>query len=470
MIQPVILCGGDGTRLWPASRKALPKQFMPLGNSTLYMNTLKRAAQLPGSLPPVILCNNELRFLAAAQAEQAGLSLRACSLILEPVGRNTAPAVTVAALHTQKDDPVLLVLPSDHDLPDSQTLAEAVLAGLEQARQGKLVTFGIVPDKPETGYGYIRKGQALQDGGFSVEAFVEKPDAQKAGEFLRSGNYFWNSGMFMFKASCLLEEMGKYAPEIVSTCAFAYKQAKRDLDFLRLDKDGFEDCPANSLDYAVMEHTDKAVVAPLKGRWSDLGSWESLYATGRLDEKGNNITGDVLALDSEGSFFMAQSRLLAAVGLKDMVVVETPDAVLVMPKARSQEVKALVARLREAGRKEVDQHTVAYRPWGSFECAALGDRFQVKRIIVQPGQRLSLQKHFHRAEHWVVVRGTALIAMDGEDRLLREDQSTYIPVGAVHRLENPGKVPLEIIEIQTGGYLGEDDIVRFEDSYGRSEE
>ncbi len=473
MLQPVILCGGDGTRLWPASRKALPKQFMPLMGSTLFKDTIKRTCMLQNSHLPLVLCNVAHRFLAAVQLQEAEESfggaaalVQPARILLEPVGKNTAPAITMAALHTKAQDPVLLVLPADHSIADMAALQQAVNLGQKLAEDGKLVTFGVVPTRPETGYGYIRRGHALGDG-YHVDSFVEKPSEQKAVEYLTSGDYFWNSGMFMFKASVFLQELACYAPQILQACEKAYAKTTKDLDFLRIGLEDFSSCPADSVDYALMEHTDKAAVVPLCGDWSDLGSWQSLYEVGQMDECHNVCLGDTLTTDCSNSFFFSQSRLLAAVGVNDLVVVETPDAVMVATKERSQEVKKLVSSLKKLGRTEAEEHARVYRPWGSYESLIKGERFQVKRIVVLPAQRLSLQKHFHRAEHWVVVRGSALVLVGENESLLIENQSTYIPTGAVHRLENPGKVPLEIIEIQTGSYLGEDDIVRLEDIYGR---
>ncbi len=489
MIQPVILCGGDGTRLWPASRKAMPKQFMPLHGSTLFIGTVRRALALPGTAQPLILCNQEHRFLAAMQLHKAGAArpgpagsgaaakpsapsagiyaVPPGSILLEPVGRNTAPAIAAASLYLAGQDPVMLVLPSDQHIADADALAKAVAAGLPSAEAGCLVTFGIVPTRPETGYGYIRRGQELDKGVHAVDAFVEKPDAARAAVFAADGEHYWNSGIFLFRPSAYLRELALYAPEILAACEKAYAARTEDLDFIRLDADEFAASPSDSIDYAVMERTSRARVVPLPVEWSDLGSWQSLYALETLDKSGNALVGDVLAADCEGSFLLSHSRLVAGVGLTDMVVVETPDAVMVAPKDRSQEVKKIVETLKAAGRGEAAQHARVYRPWGSYESLVTGGRFQVKSIIVEPGQRLSLQRHYHRAEHWVVVRGAALVTVNGEERLLGEDQSTYIPVGGLHRLENPGKVPLELIEIQTGGYLGEDDIVRLEDVYGR---
>ncbi len=469
MIQPVIICGGDGTRLWPASRRGLPKQFMPLHGSTLFRGTLARARILAPQAEPLVVCNREHRFLAAAQMQEEGLrpGPERAAVILEPIGRNTAPAVVVTALFREAEDALLLVLPSDHRIADPRPLAEALRTALPAAENGRIVTFGIVPDRPETGYGYIKQGAATASGAFAVERFVEKPDAASAQTFLNSGGYLWNSGMFLAKASTLIQEFETHAPDILQACRAALATRRIDLDFIRLGEEAFTACRAESLDYAVMERTERAVVVPLPALWSDLGSWDSLYETEAKDAAGNALVGDVTAEDCSGTLIMAHSRLVAALGLADMVIVETPDAVLAAPRERCQEIKKLVSTMLAADRRELLEHAEVHRPWGSFQGIALGDRFQVKRIIVAPGKRLSLQKHHHRAEHWVVVRGTAKVTLDDRVMLVHEDQSTYIPIGGTHRLENPGKIPLELIEIQTGSYLGEDDIVRLDDVYGR---
>ena len=471
MILPVILCGGDGTRLWPASRKGLPKQFMPLHGSTLFRDTLARARFLAPDAAPLVLCNREHRFLAAAQMQEENLQPgpNKAAVILEPVGRNTAPAIISVALFMEADDPTLLILPSDHRIVDPEPLRIALASSLSAVQDRRIVTFGIIPNTPETGYGYIKRGTALSLDIFEVERFVEKPDSVTAQGFLDSGDYFWNSGMFLAKASTLIREFETHAPDILEACRAALETRRIDLDFIRLGEEAFASCRSESLDYAIMEHTAHAAVAPLPVIWSDLGSWNSLYEVESKDPAGNALVGDLTAEDCTGTFILAQSRLTAAVGLRDMVVVETADAVLVAPRERSQEVKGIAAALLKAGRKEPLEHAVVHRPWGSFQGIALADRFQVKRIIVGPGKRLSLQKHHHRAEHWVVVRGTAKVVIDDKEILVHEDQSTYIPIGGVHRLENPGKIPLELIEIQTGSYLGEDDIVRLDDLYGRVE-
>lgn len=477
LVYPVILCGGDGTRLWPASRKALPKQFMPYGDTTLFQKTLVRAFALAENCQPLILCNENHRFMVANQIQKVmgelrrknpSMKFRDPEIMLEPVGRNTAPAIALAALHHEENDPLLLVMPSDHELKDLEPLLEAVLGGQEAAEDDYLVTFGVEPLVPETGYGYIHKGKQIgKTRNFKVQKFVEKPDEKNAENFLASGEYFWNSGMFLLKASVFLNELEKFAPEILQACTRAYAKKDSDLDFIRIDHESFSHCPPNSIDYTVMEHTDRVAVAPLRGHWSDLGSWDSFHEASSLDPNGNAKVGDVYTQACANSYFMSQSRLVTGLGLKNIVVVETPDAVMVADKDSCQDIKSIVEGLKKLGRPEAELHARVYRPWGSYESLITGDRFQVKRIIVNPKGQLSLQRHFHRAEHWVVVRGTAKVHVDGEDMLLSEDQSTYIPLGKIHRLENPGLLPLEIIEIQTGSYVGEDDIERLEDKYGR---
>jgi len=471
MMVPVILSGGAGTRLWPLSREAYPKQFIPLLNEdSLLQATVRRLDGLTGCAAPVFVCNDQHRFLVAEQLRQLGVTPGA--IMLEPAARNTAPAVACAALHAGGDDTLLLVLPADHVIVDAAAFRAAVVAARLHAMAGHLVTFGIVPDQPETGYGYIRKGDPVRSGNntscFRVAEFVEKPDVETARHYLASGAYYWNSGMFMFRADAYLRELEHHAPAILSACRQACVAAESDLDFLRLGGDAFSACPADSIDYAVMEKTEGAVVVPLDVGWSDLGSWSALYAAGQPDADGNVVRGDVLMHDVHNCYLHSEDRLLAAVGLVDHVVVETADAVLVAPKSRVQEVKQIVEQLKAQKRSEHVFHSRVYRPWGSYQDIDVSDRFRAKRITVNPGASLSLQLHHHRAEHWVVVHGTARIVRDGEVMTLKEDESTYIPVGMKHRLENPGKTPLEIIEVQTGDYLGEDDIVRFDDIYGRA--
>lgn len=470
-ILPVILSGGSGSRLWPLSRSLYPKQFVDMGGSTLFETTLKRAARLPGSLPPLVVCNNEHRFLAAELLHR--LDLGRSRILLEQVGRNTAPAVAAAASAAMAEyaDPLLLVLSSDHHIEPYAEFEAAALRAVPAAQAGQLVTFGVNPYEPATGYGYIIRGMELESelgpDVFRIERFVEKPDQSKAVELLQSGNCYWNSGMFMFRASAILAELERFAPEVCAAASAAWRNSRQDLDFVRLEPEAFGRSPSISLDYAVMEHTDKACVTPLKARWDDLGSWESFDAAAEHDASGNCKVGDVLLRDSENSYLHSTSRLLAGIGLRDMVVVETSDAVLVMPKGRGQEVKNLLENLKTACRPETERHLKVFRPWGSYETLAQGATFQVKRIIVKPGASLSLQLHNHRAEHWVVVSGRAKVTLGEEEKIMLANTSAYIPFGTRHRLSNPDHVPLEIIEIQSGPYLGEDDIVRFEDNFGR---
>jgi mannose-1-phosphate guanylyltransferase/mannose-6-phosphate isomerase len=494
MLIPVILSGGSGTRLWPLSRELYPKQLLPLvGERTMLQETATRLEGLAGLAAPVVVCNESHRFMVAEQLREAGAEAQ--SIVLEPVGRNTAPAVAVAALvalekaaaavqgpggrrmarragdappplPTGTPDPLLLVLPADHVIRDVETFRAAVTAGRAAAAAGRLVTFGVVPDRAETGYGYIRRERGAGPA-YAVAEFVEKPDATTAERYVASGDYFWNSGMFMFRAQRYLEELHRHAPAILAACERAVAAATRDLDFTRLPAAEFTACPGDSIDYAVMEKTDAAVVVPLDAGWSDVGSWSALADALPTDAAGNVTSGDVLAEDAEGCYLHSTSRLVAAVGLQDHVVVETKDAVLVAPRDRVQDVKQLVARLKEQGRYETSLHREVFRPWGSYDSVDSGERFQVKRLVVKPGASMSLQLHHHRAEHWIVVSGTARITRGEEVFLLGENESTYIPMGTKHRIENPGKVELHIIEVQSGTYLGEDDIVRFEDRYGR---
>lgn len=464
-IQPVILSGGSGTRLWPLSREAYPKQFLPLaGELTMLQATWQRIAPL-AARGPLVIANEEHRFVAAEQLQQVGAEPAA--IILEPVGRNTAPAIAVAALEATRDgaDALLLVLPSDHVITDEAAFRSAVQAAAGAAEAGKLVTFGIVPTGPETGYGYIKAadGQGLR----AVERFVEKPDLDTATGYVASGQYYWNSGMFLFKASRYLQELERFQPAMLAGSRQAWQQARRDADFTRLDKDAFTAVPSDSIDYAVMEKTADAVVIPLDAGWNDVGSWTALRDVSQQDGDGNAHQGDVIAIDCRNTYAYAQ-RLVALVGLDDVILVETDDAVLVGKADRMQEVKTVVAQLKAEGRSEATWHRKVYRPWGAYDSIDNGERFQVKRITVKPGGTLSLQMHHHRAEHWIVVSGTAEVTRGNEVILLSENQSTYIPLGVTHRLRNPGKLPLELIEVQSGSYLGEDDIVRFEDTYGRS--
>ncbi len=465
-LTPVVLSGGAGTRLWPLSRELYPKQLLRLtGEYTMLQETVRRLAGLRVTAP-IVVCNDAHRFIVAEQLR--AIDAPAQSIVLEPVGRNTAPAIALAALAALAGDEhaLLLVLPADHVIRAVPAFHAAVQVAAAAARSGQLVTFGVVPHAPETGYGYIQRGAALANG-WRIARFVEKPERSKAEEFLASGGYYWNSGMFVFGARQYLEELRRLAPDIATACEQAFASAQRDLDFTRIDATAFAGCRSESIDYAVMERTGNAVVVPLDAGWSDVGSWSSLHAACTPDANGNVIRGDVLAEETHDSYLHAESRLVAVVGLNDHVVVETKDAVLVAPRDRVQDVKALVARIKQDGRSEHLLHREVFRPWGSYDSLDSGERFQVKRLTVRPGGVLSLQLHHHRAEHWVVVSGTARITRGEEVFLLEENQSTYIPIGVRHRIENPGKVPLHIIEVQSGGYLGEDDIVRFEDQYGR---
>jgi len=465
-VVPVLLSGGSGTRLWPLSRGGYPKQFLPLtGEKSLLQETWLRVAALPGAAAPIAVCNESHRFMVAEQLRE--VDAQPAAVVLEPVARNTAPAIAAAALVASEGgaDPILLVLPSDHLVADSAGFRNAVAAALPAAAAGKLVTFGIVPSGPETGFGYIKAGAG--EGVRPVERFVEKPDRSTAERYVASGEYFWNSGMFLFRASCFLDELGRHAPAMLEQCRKAVAAARRDADFLRLDRGAFEASPSDSIDYAVMEKTSDAAVLPIEVGWSDVGSFSALWEVAERDADGNAHHGDVIAIDCRDTYAHGK-RLMALIGLEDVIVVDTDDALLVAHKDQVQKVKAVVDRLKRDGRGEAELHRKVYRPWGNYDSIDQAERFQVKRITVKPGAQLSLQMHHHRAEHWVVVSGTARVTCDDRVFMLTENQSTYIPLGSRHRLENPGKVPLELIEVQSGSYLGEDDIVRFEDVYGRS--
>jgi mannose-1-phosphate guanylyltransferase len=467
MLLPIVLAGGSGSRLWPLSRELYPKQFHALaGDFTLLQETVKRLDGLDCA-DPLVICNEEHRFIAAEQLRL--ISRGDATIVLEPAGRNTAPAIALAALYASRsgDDPLLLVLAADHLIRDVGRFHESVRKAAKLAGEGKLVTFGVVPERPETGYGYIHRGVALGENGFVIERFEEKPDREKAEAYVADGGYYWNSGMFLFRAGAFLEELKRYQPEILEACVAAMDGAEQDMDFVRVDAEKFRACPANSVDYAVMEKTASAAMVPLDAGWNDIGSWSALWDVHERDGEGNALAGDVIALDSRNNFVRAESRLVAAVGVDDLVVVETKDAVLVAHKDHVQDVKEVVDRIRKLGRNEHVNHREVYRPWGHYDSIDFGDRDQVKRITVKPGAKLSLQMHHHRAEHWVVVRGTAKVQKGDQVIMLGENQSTYIPLGEVHALENPGNIPLELIEVQSGSYLGEDDIVRFEDRYGR---
>jgi len=468
-MQPVVLAGGAGSRLWPKSRVALPKQFLSLTSTeTMLQDTLARLDGTDVSTP-IVICNEAHRFLVAEQLRQTNVMHG--GIILEPVGRNTAPAIALAALHALKndDDALLLVLAADHLIQDLSKFHQAIEVAQSLATQGKLVTFGIVPDEPHIGYGYIKSGSELE-GGYTVAEFVEKPNLVTATQYVDSGEYFWNSGMFMFKASVYLQELKKYAPAIFTACENAIETETNDLDFIRIDTDLFSASPDDSIDYAVMEKTEHAAMVTLNAGWSDVGSWSSLWETTKdKDTNGNAITGDVMLENVSNSYVNAEERLVAVVGLDDVVVVETKDAVLVANMDKVQDIKSIVTQLKSEKRPEFEFHREVYRPWGKYDNIDSGSRFKVKRITVKPGGKLSVQMHRHRAEHWVVVSGTANVVIDDKKTMLVENQSTYIPVGSVHSLENPGKIPLELIEVQSGTYLGEDDIVRFSDHYGRTQ-
>ncbi len=468
-ITPVILSGGSGTRLWPLSRKMYPKQFINLhGCMTMLQETVTRLDGLEINTP-IVVCNEDHRFIVAEQMRQTGIEHP--QIILEPEGKNTAPAIALAAYHdlaVNGQDSILLVLAADHIIEDQQAFQRAILQAAASAQKGALVTFGIVPVRPETGYGYIRFEKADGESVYKVEGFVEKPDADTASTYLQAGNYLWNSGMFMFTSTQYLQELAAHQPSIAEVTKASMQDASTDLDFIRLNAEVFANCPSDSIDYAVMEKTQHAMVVPLDAGWNDIGSWSSLWDVNEKDEQGNSTHGDVMLFDAHNNLAMSESRLLTAVGVDDLIIVETKDAVMVASKDKSQEVKQIVDRLKKENREESNFHRVVYRPWGHFDSVEEGDRFKVKRITVKPGAKLSLQMHHHRSEHWIVVSGTAKVQRGDEEILLTENESTYLHVGQTHSLENPGKLPLELIEIQTGSYLGEDDIVRFEDKYGRN--
>ncbi|MEH6454242.1 MAG: mannose-1-phosphate guanylyltransferase/mannose-6-phosphate isomerase [Psychromonas sp.] len=470
MITPVIMAGGTGSRLWPLSRELYPKQFLTVtGNESMLQQTVERLSGIEHTAA-VLICHEEHRFIAA---EQMRLSDYAHGgIILEPVGRNTAPAIALAALQAvnnavDDEEPVLLVLAADHIIENNEAFKDSVEKALPFAENGQLVTFGIVPTAPETGYGYIKLGK--QDGdAFFVSEFVEKPDLATAEEYLASGSYYWNSGMFLFKASRYLEELAKFAPEMLDVCKRAIAVPLQDLEFIRVDKAIFATCPDDSIDYAVMEKSQDVVVVPMEAGWSDAGTFSALWEVSAKDENQNAVKGDVIAVDSTNNYIYAENKLVSTVGVDNLVIIETKDAILVASKNKVQNVKKIVNKLKEAGRTEHKLHREVYRPWGKYDSIDVGKRDLVKRITVKPGGKLSIQKHHHRSEHWIVVSGTASVLIGDKTILVTENESTYIPLGTIHALENPGKIPLEMIEIQTGSYLGEDDIVRFKDRYGRA--
>lgn len=466
-ILPVVMAGGSGTRLWPLSRSLYPKQFLSLiDDYTLLQSTLLRLDNLDCS-KPLIISNNEHRFIVAEQLRQAGLS--DFDIILEPVGRNTAPAIALAAIHALKnnDDPVMMVLAADHVIQNVDAFCNSVNLAFTQAVEGKMVTFGIVPSRAETGYGYIRQGEAVEQSVYKVDAFVEKPDQATAEEYLRDGGYLWNSGMFMFRASVYLKELEQFRPDILEACKLAMSGASVDLDFIRINEDAFISCPDDSVDYAVMERTHHSVVVPMDAQWCDVGSWSSLWDISNKDSNGNVTHGDVIYHNSSNNYVYAENSLVATIGADDLVIVQTKDALLIAKQDQVQDIKKVVDVLKRENRSEHVAHREEYRPWGRYDSVDQGVRYQVKRITVKPGERISTQMHYHRAEHWVVVAGTAKVTCGDKVFLIAENESTFIPVGVTHTLENPGKVPLEVIEIQSGAYLGSDDIVRFDDKYGR---
>jgi mannose-1-phosphate guanylyltransferase/mannose-6-phosphate isomerase len=467
-IMPVILAGGAGTRLWPQSRTLRPKQFLELvGSKSMLQNTLLRLESIPNVLPPIVICNEEHRFIVAEQMRKVGVSDG--TIILEPCARDTAPAIAIASFVAKSiaGNIRLLVLAADHDIKNVDAFVDAVDKAAVHSEKGNILTFGIVPKSAHTGYGYIHTESSATDIK-SVKSFVEKPDAQTAEEYLKTEDYYWNSGMFLFSADIMLEAFNQYSSELLGHCQAAFAQSEQDKDFIRLNEAEFEKCSAVSIDYCIMEHASNIALVPLDAGWSDVGDWESLWNISDKDAQGNVCIGDVITHDSSNSYIRANQKLVAAVGVDNLVIVETKDAILIADKSSTQNVKQVVAQLKQQGRYETKHHRLVHRPWGSYDSIDAGGRFQVKRIVVNPGAKLSVQMHHHRAEHWIVVKGTAMVTRGEEISLLAENQSVYIPLGVVHALENPGKIPLEIIEVQTGSYLGEDDIVRYEDRYGRT--
>ncbi len=468
MIIPVILCGGSGTRLWPLSRTSYPKQLLTLiDGKSLLQHTLERIRNIPGVEKPVVICNQDYRFITAEQLRDIGFA--DARIILEPAGKNTAPAATIAALYLKEinEDALMLVLPADHVISDHEKFIDSVKQAADAAQQEKMVTFGVVPTKPETGYGYIQKGESLNDNAFQVQRFVEKPDLKTAEKYLQSGEYFWNSGMFMFKIKTFLHEVAQHAPDILANCQRCMEEVNIDFDFYRIKPALFAECPSESLDYAIMEKSNNIAVVPLKSDWSDVGSWNAMWDIHEVDFQGNAVKGDVMTHEISNCYLHAESRLLAAVGISDIAVVETADAVLVTHKNSCQDVKMLVNSLKKNNRSEIEHHRRVYRPWGFYETLNSGTHYHVKHLVVKPGAKLSLQMHQHRSEHWIVIKGIATVTRGEEVFDLSANQSTFIPAGFKHRLENLCDEALEIIEVQTGSYFGEDDIVRFEDIYRR---
>lgn len=467
LIIPVLLAGGVGSRLWPLSRELFPKQCINLvdAHKSLIQQTAERSQAVGLSESPIVVCNDEHRFLIAQQLAESKIK---ADILLEPEGKNTAPAIALAAFQalTRDEDAILVVLPADHVIRDFAQFGEAIDVAVEQAKSGKIVTFGVQPTYPETGYGYI---QAKEKGQVSaVQAFKEKPDTVTAEGYIKEGGYYWNSGMFVFAAKAYLNELQQLQPEIYACVSAAFDGHRNDLDFIRVDAEAFAKTPSDSIDYAVMEKTDKAVVVPYSGDWNDIGAWAALYDLNPKDEQGNVLFGDVLTHNASGNYIRSEDKLVAAVGVENLAIIATKDAVAVMPREQAQDIKHIVNQLKALGRTEYEVHTKVYRPWGAYEGVDSGERHQVKNITVKPGEKLSVQMHHHRAEHWIVVKGTANVTIDDETTMLSENESIYIPLGSVHALENPGKIPLELIEVQTGSYLGEDDIVRFTDRYGRT--
>lgn len=468
MILPVIMAGGSGSRLWPLSRKLNPKQFLSLcGEDSLLQQTLSRLEGLSIS-DPLIICNENHRFLVAEQLRKS--AIKGVSILLEPVGRNTAPAITLAALKaiSTGEDPILLVLAADHFISNEDAFLQAVKNAEELASKDKLVTFGVVPTHPETGYGYIQRGERLSTAGYEVVSFVEKPELVTAQAYIESKDYYWNSGIFMFKASIFLKNLKAFRPDILNACSKAFEGMEVDMDFVRVNSKAFIDCPSESIDYAVMEKSSNSAVIALDAGWSDIGSWSALWEVGIKDQQGNVCKGDVLPFSTHNSLVYSEHKLVATLGVDDLVIVETKDAVLVAHKDSVQDVKKIVETLKREGRYEHINHREVYRPWGFYDSIDNGERYQVKRITVKPGAKISVQMHHHRAEHWVIVSGTAKVTIGDDSQLLTENQSVYIPIGQIHSLENPGKIILELIEVQSGAYLGEDDIIRINDVYGRS--